>query len=90
MIKAYLHPNILYLQETKRGSGWNQSNRGLAFPNNLCVYYVAFYDIIIEQKLQYFIAQKLHKNYNYFNQRNLVFKKFFLAHSHFVWIHFCE
>ena len=40
--------------------------------------------------MQYFIAQKLHKNYNYFNQRNLVFKKLYLAYSHFVWVCFRE
>ena len=46
-VNAYLHPNILYLQRTKR------------------YVYITQHSSIeyFSQKLQYFIAQKLHKNY---------------------------
>ena len=36
-INAYLHPNVLYLQGTKRDPEQNQSYRGLVFPNNVYV-----------------------------------------------------
>ena len=62
-VNAYLHPNILYLQRTKRYPRRNQSSQWLVFPNNHV--YITQHSSIeyFSQKLQYFIAQKLHKNY---------------------------